>query len=210
MYKIYINDHPLVLMQDEDMYGVEKQDVISFPYLGGKKMILNCIDRLEKSTQPTTIFLHSDDVKALWTDFKSLFKGVKAAGGIVTRAEDEILFIHRMGRWDLPKGKRESDEKYRQTAIREVLEETGLACDIHQHLIDTRHTYRDRKGRRILKKTRWYLMDAISQEVTLQTEEQIDDYYWGSPGKFLASDKLTYESIRDVVRSYVDTSRSNS
>ncbi len=39
------------------------------------------------------------------------FKIVKAAGGLVKK-KDRFLMIYRMKRWDLPKGKKESGEKY--------------------------------------------------------------------------------------------------
>jgi len=40
--------------------------------------------------------------------------------------KNEILFIFRNGKWDLPKGKAEAKETINQTAIREVEEETGI------------------------------------------------------------------------------------
>jgi 8-oxo-dGTP pyrophosphatase MutT (NUDIX family) len=37
--------------------------------------------------------------------FASLFRYVPAAGGLVRNEREEFLFIHRLGYWDLPKGK---------------------------------------------------------------------------------------------------------
>ena len=51
---------------------------------------------------------------------------VKAAGGLVINKKGQILFIHRKGVWDLPKGKLDSGERLDNTAIRETSEETGI------------------------------------------------------------------------------------
>lgn len=60
---------------------------------------------------------------------------IQAAGGLVwreTKAGKELLLIHRKryGDWTLPKGKREGSESLRETAVREVIEETGYRIRI--------------------------------------------------------------------------------
>ena len=50
---------------------------------------------------------------------------IKTAGGIVLK-NDKMLFIHKRGRWDLPKGKVEDGASIRETAKIEISEETGL------------------------------------------------------------------------------------
>src|SRR5690606_32482099 len=50
---------------------------------------------------------------------RAKFKIVKAAGGLV-RKKEKFLMIYRLKKWDLPKGKREKNESYKQTAVREV------------------------------------------------------------------------------------------
>ena len=49
---------------------------------------------------------------------KSLFEIIKAAGGLVVNETGEVLFIHRRGYWDLPKGKRDPGESKKVTAVR--------------------------------------------------------------------------------------------
>jgi len=46
-----------------------------------------------------------NSAKAARDAFLLFFKQIEAAGGLVTNEKCEILFIHRMGLWDLPKGK---------------------------------------------------------------------------------------------------------
>lgn len=71
---------------------------------------------------------------------------VEKAGGIVARRSTEgaveILCIHRprYNDWSLPKGHIEEGESAELAAVREVLEETGLLCDILATLPDQVYT----------------------------------------------------------------------
>ena len=56
----------------------------------------------------------------------------KSCGGLVFRADGDkiqiLLIRHRLGgQWSFPKGHMEEGESERQTALREILEETGLS-----------------------------------------------------------------------------------
>ena len=53
-------------------------------------------------------------------------KSIIAAGGIVMNKNNEVLLIHRRGKWDLPKGKLDCGETIEDTAVREVSEEVGI------------------------------------------------------------------------------------
>jgi ADP-ribose pyrophosphatase YjhB (NUDIX family) len=44
------------------------------------------------------------------------------------RKKDKFLMIYRMKKWDLPKGKKEKKEKYKDTAVREVSEECNVSA----------------------------------------------------------------------------------
>lgn len=92
--------------------------------------------------------------------FKSQFKLIQAAGGIVTY-NNALLMIRRNGFWDLPKGWIEADEFPIQAALREVTEECGqmdLVVDSMVPIISY-HLYR-LKGEVVLKETYWYQMSA--------------------------------------------------
>ncbi len=199
MYKIYINDHPLILASDTEQVSEHETGLQRISWFGQKKHLINYIDKLEKSTEDIGIVLLTERPKRLYKVLRSLFKPVKAAGGLVLNEANEILFIYRMGHWDLPKGKKDKGETMRETALREVAEEVGLQCQIFAKLPPTRHAYRLKDGRRVLKKTNWYKMKRMSGEVVLQTEESIVDYQWITKQEFLLDSFDSYQSIRDLI-----------
>ncbi len=108
---------------------------------------------------------------------KSRFTIIKAAGGIVSKGP-KVLFIHRLGKWDLPKGKFEKGESPAECALREVEEECGIQVKLGAEICKTWHTYtQNRKS--ILKKTYWYSMENLDDtDMQPQMEEGIDDIRW--------------------------------
>ncbi len=102
---------------------------------------------------------------------------VAAAGGVVVRDGDdgpEVVVVHRprYDDWSLPKGKLEPGEEWAAAALREVDEETGLACELVRELAPAR--YRDRKGRE--KLVRWWLMRPLGGEFVANSE--VDELRW--------------------------------
>ena len=145
-------------------------------------------------------------------DFVTFFKYVPAAGGLVKSEKGEFLFIHRLGFWDLPKGKIDKKDLrdagtsiHDQTAagraaVREVMEETGLrSVVITGNLPSTWHIY-TAKEKRILKQTAWFLMSAeSSQPLKPQTSEGIFLVKWTSPESIHCILTHTYPSIRELL-----------
>jgi 8-oxo-dGTP pyrophosphatase MutT (NUDIX family) len=202
MYKIYINEKPLLLMKTSELEVVPKDlDIhLTSRYTGKPIFLMNHIDLMEKTTKPGTVIIHTDKWKKMWSDFKSLYHIITAAGGLVYNPEGEVLAIHRLGYWDLPKGKIEKGEHKREAALREVMEETGLTeLHLEKKLLTTYHTYRDpRKDRRVLKKTFWYRMSAPNQTLTPQGEEGIEKAVWMRP-ELLLQQQPVYGNILDVL-----------
>ena len=111
----------------------------------------------------------------------------------------EILFIHRNGRWDLPKGKIEKEEEIEACAIREVEEETGvIGLSITKELQTTYHVFK-RNGKFRLKETFWYEMHTSStSELTPQKEEGIKKAKWLNFEKAQKALDKSYENIKMI------------
>jgi 8-oxo-dGTP diphosphatase len=102
---------------------------------------------------------------------------VHAAGGLVWRRRDgavEIVLVHRpkYDDWSLPKGKLDPGESFEQAAVREVEEETGLACELGDFLGET--TYRDNKDRE--KLVRFWVMEAGHGD--FEPDDEVDELRW--------------------------------
>jgi 8-oxo-dGTP pyrophosphatase MutT (NUDIX family) len=120
---------------------------------------------------------------------------VKAAGGIVKNDANELLMIHRLGKWDLPKGKMDKGEIPTQTAVREVEEECNIKVKLLDKACTSWHTYTF-KGKSVLKQTKWYHMECLDDsEMRPQQEEDIEDIRWMDAAKVEAAILNTYLSI---------------
>lgn len=150
--------------------------------------------------------LWSSDLEKLKKAFFKHFTLLEAAGGIVLNDKKEILFIRRLGKWDLPKGKVEKGESVEETAVREVEEETGVsALKVKRKVGETFHTY-EAYGKHYLKITHWYYMTCPSGQVlTPQTEEQIEEIRWFKTKDIKIPVADTYPSIKDILSVFFDT-----
>jgi 8-oxo-dGTP diphosphatase len=112
---------------------------------------------------------------------------VKAAGGIVRRADGAVAVVHRQryDDWSFPKGKLDPGEGWEECALREVWEETGLRCELGEELTPTFYT--DRKGR--AKSVRYWLMRA-EDAGEFDANDEVDELRWLSPAE--AAELLTY------------------
>jgi len=209
MYKIYINENIIKLADSNKIKGKKstKKSLIA-PYTGKTKMLLSYIDMLEKTDRFDQIIIHHHDLPQLKADLNSLFKVIKAAGGVVTDEQEKLLFIFRRGHWDLPKGKIDLGERKKDAAIREVMEETGIKnVTLGEKLLTTRHTYRLKSGKRAMKKTYWYRMQAPHQKLTPQIEEDITSVKWVNMSKGLPKSDPIFLNILDVLNKYNKSKR---
>ncbi|WP_379021202.1 NUDIX hydrolase [Parapedobacter deserti] len=149
---------------------------------------------------PVTYFLLIKKPKDIFSSIKKQVKVIKAAGGLVKNGDGNYLFIYRLGKWDLPKGKIDAGESMKQAAVREVEEECGIKVDyLGTKLMTSYHVY-VMKGELVLKKTNWYEM-AVNKVPKLkpQLEEDITEAAWLSKGKFNKVRKNTYPLIADIL-----------
>ena len=165
---------------------------------------LNSILDLVNSKVPTNLLsldLTVDDYEAVKQYLETKFKIVKAAGGLIKK-KDRFLMIYRMKKWDLPKGKKESGEKYKQTALREVEEECGMDVKVGKKICTTWHTYTMNRHS-MLKKTRWYMMDLLDESRSKPSrEEDIEELRWMTQKEVYHALENSYNSIRFVLEEY--------
>jgi 8-oxo-dGTP diphosphatase len=111
---------------------------------------------------------------------------VRAAGGLVVR-DDRVLLVHRpkYDDWTFPKGKAEDGETDEECALREVLEETGLSCELVEPAGVTE--YVDAKGRP--KVVHWFLMHPLAGE--FEPTDEVDELRWEPPAD--AAELLSYD-----------------
>ena len=172
MYKVFVNEKKLTLSK----YPEEIEKKLRYE---GFATLEIAVDLLQNTSCPE-LNVFSENLAELWEDFTHLFTVVESAGGIVSNQNNEILFIRRLGKWDLPKGKIEKGESLEQAAVREVQEETGLEEIILEDFINnTFHIYTERNGDRILKITYWFKMSYVGNKNPVpQTEEGITAVEW--------------------------------
>lgn len=126
-----------------------------------------------------------------------------SAGGIVFRRRDgeptRFLLIRDPYRnWGFPKGHLEDSETPAEAALRETVEETGLArLEMHGpiKLIDWHFRFR---GRRIHKFCHFFLFESPEGDPVPQESEGITDYRWLPIDKALK--KLSYDNARGVLK----------
>jgi ADP-ribose pyrophosphatase YjhB (NUDIX family) len=125
------------------------------------------------------------------------------AGGVVWRRNKntrniEILLIQdAKDRWTIPKGHIEVGETARDTAEREVREETGLQeMKVMGWLGKINFRYR-RQNSLVLMTTQIYLVQALGNTGGLQKEEWMNGIAWATAKD--AMNKIEYEDIGKLI-----------
>ncbi len=213
--KIYINEIPLIFhkvssselssfdtcvpemgeMTPAILKGNVLLETASFVFLGKLLDVLQ--EHKPKGLKSVTIPI--EDTETVKKYVKSRYFFVKAAGGLV-RKEGNFLFIFRLKKWDLPKGKLEKGESIPECAVREVEEECSIAVRNGPKIGSTWHCYATKNGWYV-KKSTWFLMECLDDShMQPQYQEDIEEIAWVAPesvGKYLSN---SYSTIQDVFR----------
>ena len=227
MKRIFINDIPVLFKNlDNSKLKVENYDTlidgssgIIHTKLRARVLIYDALpdsidsllklmtEKKLKKTYSVTFTLKNN--KEVIKYLKKKFKVIKAAGGIVQNNENKILFIYRLGKWDLPKGKKDKGEKIKDCAVREVEEETNTKVKIIKRNCTTWHTY-TRYKKFILKKTVWYKMKCIDDsKMKGQKKEKIEKVRW-MENKIINEILInSYKSLSYVVKKYFKKDKLN-
>ena len=132
-------------------------------------------------------------------------KKIIAGGGVVVNENNQVLFIYRRKKWDLPKGKLDPGEDIKACAIREVMEETGIRnLTIGNLIIVTTHSYEE-NGLNMQKETHWFEMKASTVDnpiLTPQLEEDIEKIEWVSLENLEEYLSETYTTVQQVLNSW--------
>lgn len=125
------------------------------------------------------------------------------AGGIVFRFHPKTKIIQILliqdakNRWTIPKGHIEEGESARETAEREIKEETGLKqMKVMGWLGKINFRYR-RSSSLVLMTTEIFLVQAIGETDKLKPEDWMNGIKWFSATEAL--DKIEYEDIGKII-----------
>lgn len=162
------------------------------------------LDILE-NTSVKELNVFGENIEEIWKEFQKLFRIIEAAGGLVSNPQGELLFIKRLGKWDLPKGKMEKGESREESAVREIEEETGLKdVELLQFINTTYHIYIERNGEKILKCTHWFEMNFNGEDTSKpQIEEGITEVAWKNTTQI--EDEVfpsTFQNIKLIVKDF--------
>ena len=195
MYKVFANRLPIVLTSKAKYLSNENTFLLSS---------LEIDEILKKLRKHKKIYLFFPKKKDLIKEFKSKIKTIYASGGIVKNKKSEILFIFRRGKWDLPKGKADNGETKKQTALREVKEETGVKeLVINKFFRTSFHIVRSNK-KYYLKETTWYLMSSNYEgDLIPQIDEGIKSVKWKNLNQVKKIKEKTFKNISIILDDYL-------
>lgn len=190
MYKVFVNERPLILTNDLSDAGDNKY------FLLNEEAIQAAIKSLRKGKLEEAYIYHPNHEEIL-KKFTKRISLVVAAGGVVTNQEGKVLFIYRNEKWDLPKGKLDKGESIEDCAIREVMEETGVKdLWIENFLQTTYHVFKN-NGDFTLKEVHWFAMKTrYTGKLKGEKKEGIKKVKWKGPKKIKKALENSYVNIQ--------------
>lgn len=192
MYKVFVNDKPIYLTSEmvfhKDAKCLRLKDVD----------LEEVVKKVAKNKWPL-VYLYYPNGEQLIQKLKKKIPVVVAAGGLVKNDDNEILFIKRNGKWDLPKGRVEDKETIENAALRETEEETGVTgLEIVKPLQITYHFF-NRNEKLKLKETYWFEMKtSFTGKLAPEKSEGIQKAVWKNPKKTAKALHKSYANIREL------------
>jgi 8-oxo-dGTP pyrophosphatase MutT (NUDIX family) len=200
MYKVFVNEKKLLLSKQSE--NLEK--TLGYENVTSLEIALDLLE----NTSVNELNVFGENIDEIWSQFQNLFRIIEAAGGLVNNPEGDILFIKRLGKWDLPKGKMEKGESREESAVREIEEETGLKdVELVKFINSTYHIYVERNGEKILKCTHWFEMNFDGKDTSKpQIEEGITEVAWKNADQ-IENEVFpsTFKNIKLILKEFRDS-----
>jgi 8-oxo-dGTP pyrophosphatase MutT (NUDIX family) len=133
-----------------------------------------------------------------------------SAGGVVCRrnpdGQNAVALIATQGgqRWGLPKGLVEEGESLKETALREVREETGLEAEVIERLEPIEYWYwwdEDGEKVRYHKKVYYFLMAYQGGDIA-RHDFEVEEVRWFPIDE--AIERASYRTEREVLQQVID------
>ncbi|HEX9879020.1 MAG TPA: NUDIX hydrolase [Candidatus Binatia bacterium] len=126
-----------------------------------------------------------------------------SSGGVIYRVREgttEVVLIRVGGRWCLPKGQVERGEKLKDTALREVREETGLEGQIVASIGDIAYWFtgknKENEAIRISKRVHFYLMRCLGGDVS-HHDHEVEEARWFAIAE--ATGWLSHQTEKEMI-----------
>ena len=142
-----------------------------------------------------------------------MIEATSCGGVVIFRGKVLLLYKNYKNKyegWVLPKGTVEQGEEYKETALREVKEETGVTAQIIKYVNKSNYTFNTATDV-VNKDVHWYLMMADSYYSKPQREEYFVDsgYYKYHEAYHLLKFPNEKQILEQAYSEYQDLRQSN-
>lgn len=135
-------------------------------------------------------------------------KKEKSCGAVIYKYENSKLYIlllkHNQGHWSFSKGHIENEETEKETALREIKEETNLDVCIDNNFRYLT-TYSPKEN--TIKDVVYFVATPLNDDIKIQ-EKEISEISWYSAIEAL--DKITYDNDKQVLKKTIEYLNKNS
>ena len=144
---------------------------------------------------------------------KPMMEAVSCGGVVIFRGKILLLYKNYKNKyegWVLPKGTVEPGEDFKDTALREVKEETGVSASIIKYIGKSQYSFNTPVDL-VVKNVHWYLMMADSYYSKPQKEEYFVDsgYYKFHEAYHLLRFPNEKQILEDAYAQYLSLKKSN-